>query len=234
MLTLNSMPHGDQHLSASLIATGRENLLPPDLSAPGSTVPPESDPADYVERIVKEMQSVHRRLTPEEAPARPNPYEPGDFIWVRTSPPERTSKLAPKWTGPYAVRHILNPWQVQYELDTNLRTVHINHTKPAHVAASLPDRPAAAPAPAPPPPDVPVPTFWPGRPIPARSRPAPPPPAHLDQSRTATPPPTAESQSAASSRSSTLTALSLSTNQPPAPLPHLESGPRPARPGRTI
>ena len=38
---------------------------------------------------------THQLLRPH------NPYHEGDLIFVMTTPPERTSKLAPRWKGPF-------------------------------------------------------------------------------------------------------------------------------------
>ena len=51
MLTLNSMPHGEHNFSASMVATGRENLLPPDLATSPSPSPLPDNPASYVDPL---------------------------------------------------------------------------------------------------------------------------------------------------------------------------------------
>ena len=45
MLTLNAMPHGPHGSSASMITTGREPTLPPDLTSDASPSPTAEDPA---------------------------------------------------------------------------------------------------------------------------------------------------------------------------------------------
>ena len=60
-----------------------------------------------------------------------NPYQVGSLIYALTTPPERTSKLAPRWKGPYRVCRIPNEYQVVYEDGNVERTIHINHAKPA-------------------------------------------------------------------------------------------------------
>ena len=69
----------------------------------------------------------------------PNPYCKGSLVYVLTTPPERTSKLAPKWKGPFRVCRIPNDYQVTYEDDGVERTVHINHVK--HTKFAAPDLP---------------------------------------------------------------------------------------------
>ena len=147
MLTLNSLPHAPHHYSSSLIATGREALLPPDLLLPASNPPP--DHQDYVDQLRRQMQDVHKQLRVPEAPIKPNPYAIGDSIWVQTTPPERTSKLSAKWKGPYTILEVPNAYQVTYSTPQGPRLVHINHTKPAHPwhppVASSPPRPTQHP-----------------------------------------------------------------------------------------
>ena len=52
-----------------------------------------------------------------------------------TTPPERSSKLAPRWKGPFFVKRVPNAYQVTYEYDLVWRTVHVNHVKPARIPA---------------------------------------------------------------------------------------------------
>ena len=77
------------------------------------------------------------------APPSSNPCHEGSLIYVLTTPPERTSKLAPRWKGPFHVCRIPNEYQVTYEDDGLERTVHINHAKPAKFTA--PDLPGPVP-----------------------------------------------------------------------------------------
>ena len=44
-----------------------------------------------------------------------NPYHEDDLIYVMTTPPERSSKLAPRWKGPFFVKRVPNAYQVTYE-----------------------------------------------------------------------------------------------------------------------
>ena len=66
---------------------------------------------------------------------------------MMTTPPERANKLTPRWKGPFRVKRIPNPYQVVYEDGSAWRTIHINHAKPAKLAA--PDLPIPTPAPEP-------------------------------------------------------------------------------------
>ena len=97
-----------------------------------------------------------RRDNPAVTPTHPpadghssNPYHEGSLIYVLTTPPKRTFKLAPRWKGPFRVCHIPE-YQVTYEDDGLERTVHINHDKPAKFTAPdfpEPVPPAEAPCP---------------------------------------------------------------------------------------
>ena len=91
-------------------------------------------------------------MTLPPAPDTSNPYHEGDLIFVMTTPPERTSKLAPRWKGPFEVKRVPNAYQVTYEDDMVWRTVHVNHAKPAKVPAVGFPVPMPPPAPPSPPP----------------------------------------------------------------------------------
>ena len=94
MLTLNAMPHEPHGFSASMIATGREPTLPPDLTSDASSSPAAEDPAEYVETIRQRLQLTHQQMTIPPAAPTTNPYL--CLIFALTTPPERTSKLAPR------------------------------------------------------------------------------------------------------------------------------------------
>ena len=79
---------------------------------------------------------------PPAAPAT-NPYHEGSLIYALTTPPERASKLAHRWKGPFRICRIPNEYQVTYEDDGLERTIHINHAKPAKFTA--PDFPEPVP-----------------------------------------------------------------------------------------
>ena len=130
MQTLNAMPHEPHGFSPSMIATGREPTLPPDLHLDTNPSLSAEDPAAYVETIQKPSPAA-------------NPYQVGSLIFSLTTPPERTSKLALRWKGPYRVCRIPNEYQVVYEDGNVERTIHINHAKPAKFTA--PDLPEPVP-----------------------------------------------------------------------------------------
>ena len=139
MLTLNPMPLEPHGFLASMIATGREPTLPPDLHLDTSPSPSADDLAAYVETIKQRLQLTHQQVTsPSPTPAA-NPCQVGSLIYALTTPPERTSKLAPRWKGPYRVCRIPNEYQVVYEDGNVERTIHINHAKPTKFTA--PDLP---------------------------------------------------------------------------------------------
>ena len=138
MLTLNAMVHEPHGFSASMVATGREPALPPDLQSDACASPSFHDPTDYVEVLRQRLSLTHQQMTNPPPPAPANPHQEGSLIFVMTTPPERTNKLTPRWKCPFRVRRVPNPYQVVYE-------VHLNHTKPAKLAA--PDLPSPTPAP---------------------------------------------------------------------------------------
>ena len=78
-------------------------------------------------------------------PAMPttNPYQVGNLIFALTTPPKRTSKLAPRWKGPYRVCRVPNEYQIVYEDDGLECTIHVNPAKPAKFTA--PDLPEPVP-----------------------------------------------------------------------------------------
>ena len=148
MLALNAMAYEPHGFSASMIATGREPTLPPDLESNACASPSLDDPALYVEALKNRLSLTHQQMAPPPAPATTNTYEEGSLIFALTTPPERTNKLAPRWKGPFAVRRVPNPYQVAYDDGSAWRTIHINHAKPAKLPAT--GFPAPIPAPEPP------------------------------------------------------------------------------------
>ena len=131
MLALNAMAHEPHGFSASMIATGREPTLPPDLESDACASPYPEDPASYVEAVRQRLMLSHQQMTPPPAPVATNPYHEGSLNFVMTTPPERSNKLAPRWKGPFFVKRIPNPYQVTYEDGLVWRTIHVNHAKPA-------------------------------------------------------------------------------------------------------
>ena len=148
MLALNAMAHEPHGFSASMIATGREPTLPPDLESNACASPSLDDPASYVEALKKWLSLTHQQMAPPPAPAATNPYRAGSLIFTLTTPPERTNKLGQRWKGPFVVKRVPNPYQVIYEDGSAWRTIHINHAKPAKLPAT--GFPAPIPAPEPP------------------------------------------------------------------------------------
>ena len=95
MLTFNAMPHEPQGFSASMIATGREPTLPPDLISDASPSPAADDTPGYVKTIQQRLQLIHQQMaTPPTTPTA-YPYQVGSLIFALTTPSECTSKLAP-------------------------------------------------------------------------------------------------------------------------------------------
>ena len=152
MLALNAMAHEPHGFSASMIATGREPSLPPDVEEDACASPSTEDPGAYVDMVRQRLHLTHQQMTPSPAPVATNPYHEDDLIFVMTTPPERTSKLSPRWKGPFMVKRVPNAYQVTYADGMVWRTVHINHVKPAKTPASgfpVPIAPEATPPPPP-------------------------------------------------------------------------------------
>ena len=152
MLTLNAMVHEPHGFSASMVATGREPTLPPDLQNEACASPSLDDPTDYVEMLRQRLSLTQQQMTAPPPPASANPHQEGSLIFVMTTPPERANKLTPRWKGPFKVKRVPNPYQVVYEDGSVWHTVHVNHTKPAKLTA--PDLPLSTPAPEPPRPNL--------------------------------------------------------------------------------
>ena len=152
MLTLNAMVHEPHGFSASMIATGREPTLPPDLEGDACASPSLEDPVAYVDMVKQRLALTHQQMTPPPAPVAINPYREDDLIFVMTPPPQRTSKRAPRWKGPFFIKRVPNAYQVTYKDNMVWRTVHINHVKPAKTPAggfpvpmSMPEPPLPSP-----------------------------------------------------------------------------------------
>ena len=143
MLTLNAMPHEPHWFSASMIAMGREPTLPPDLTSDANPSPAAEDTAEHIETIQQRLQLTHQQMAAPPTVPTTNPYQIGSLIFALTTPPERTSKLAPRWKGPYRVSRIPNEYQVVHEDGDVERTIHINHAKPTKFTA--PDFPEPHP-----------------------------------------------------------------------------------------
>ena len=135
MLALNAMAHEPHGFLASMIATGREPTLPPDLESNACVSPSLDDPAAYVDALKQRLSMTHQQMAPLPAPAATNPYCEESLIFVPTTPPELTNKLAPRWKGPFVVKRVPNPYQVVYEDGSAWQTIHVNHAKPAKLPA---------------------------------------------------------------------------------------------------
>ena len=145
MLTLNAMPHEPHGFSASMVATGREPTLPPDVHQDAHASPAVDDPSDYVEAITQRLQLTHQQMASPSPPSVANTYQVGSLIYAMTTPPELASKLSPRWKGPFHVCQVTNEYQVVYEDGEVQRTIHVNHAKPAKFTA--PDLPEPVPTP---------------------------------------------------------------------------------------
>ena len=96
MLTLNAVVHEPHGFSASMVATGREPTLPPDLQSDAYASPSLHDPTDYVEVLKRRLSLTHQQMTTPPYPAPANQHQEGSLIFVMTTPPERTNKLTPR------------------------------------------------------------------------------------------------------------------------------------------
>ena len=195
-----------------MIATGREPTLPPDLEGDACASPSLEDPASYVEAVRKCLTLTHQQVTPPPAPVATNPYHEGSLIFVMTTPPERSNKLAPQWKGPFFVKRVPNPYQVTYEDGLVWRTIHVNHAKPAKTPAH--GFPAPLPTPEPPQPPLGYLPRSMQRPRPRQSLPPPQPAAPTSEPTqpAATPPSSRPTTRSAANRNS----ASRSGPQPPA------------------
>ena len=110
MLTFNVVPHEPHGFSASMDAKGREPALPPDLISNTSPSPASEDALGYVETIQQWLQLTHQQMITPPAASSSNPYHEGSLIYVLTTPPEWTSKLAPRWKGPFRACRIPNEY----------------------------------------------------------------------------------------------------------------------------
>ena len=135
MLSLNAMPHEPHGFYASMVATGREPTLPPDVHQDVQASPAVDDPSEYVEAITQRLQLTHQQMASPSPPSVANPYQEGSLIFAMTTPPERASKLSPRWKGPFHVCRIPNDYQIVYEDGEVRRTIHVNHAKPAKFTA---------------------------------------------------------------------------------------------------
>ena len=114
MLSLNAMPHEPHRFSASMVTTGQEPTLPPDVQQDAHASPAVDDPSEYVEAITQRLQLTHQQMASPSPPSVANPYQEGSLIFAMTTPPERASKLSPRWKGPFRVCRIPSDYQIVY------------------------------------------------------------------------------------------------------------------------
>ena len=145
MLSLNTMPHEPHGFSASMVATGREPTLPPDVQQDVQASPALDDPSEYVEAITQRLQLTHQQMVLPSPPSVTNPYQEGSLIFAMTTPPELAPEFSLRWKGPFRVCRIPNDYQIVYEDGEVRRMIHINHAKPTKLTA--PDLPEPIPAP---------------------------------------------------------------------------------------
>ena len=90
-----------------------------------------------------------------------------------TTPPERASKLSPRWKGPFRICRIPNDYQIVYEDGEVRQTIHVNHAKPMKFTTpSLPEPMLAPETPRPPFGYLPAGLLGPRSPPPASAAPA--------------------------------------------------------------
>ena len=145
MLSLNAMSHEPHGFSTSMVATGREPTLPPDVQQDPHASPAVDDPSDYVEAIAQRQQLTHQQMASPSPPAIAKPYQEVSLIFAMTTPPECANKLSPRWKGLFRVCRIPNDYQIVYEDGEVWRTIRINHVKPTKFTA--PDLPEPVTAP---------------------------------------------------------------------------------------
>ena len=112
MLALNAMSHESHGFSTSMVATGREPTLPPEVQHDAQASPSVDDPTAYVEVLNQRLKLTHQQMATPPPPNVDNPYQEGSLIFTMTTPPERANKLTLRWKGPYRVRRIPNHYQV--------------------------------------------------------------------------------------------------------------------------
>ena len=95
MLTPSAMPHESHGFSAPMIATGLKPTLPPDLTSDANPPPAAEDTSAYIKTIQQRLQLSHQQMATPPTEPTTNPYQIGSLIFALTTPPERTSKLAP-------------------------------------------------------------------------------------------------------------------------------------------
>ena len=95
MLALNAMSHEPQGFPASMVATGHEPTLPPDVQHDAQASPSVDDPTAYVEVLNQRLKLTPQQMATPPPPNVDNPYQEGSLIFTMTIPPERANKLTP-------------------------------------------------------------------------------------------------------------------------------------------
>ena len=93
MLALNVMMHEPHGFSASIVTTGREPTLPPDLQNGACASPSLDDLTDYVEVLRQRLSLTHQQMTAPPPPASANWYQEGSLIFVMTHPPRAHKQI---------------------------------------------------------------------------------------------------------------------------------------------
>ena len=93
MLALNAMPREPQGFSQSMVATGREPTLPPDVHQDAHASPAVDDPSDYIEAITQRLQLTHQQMVSPPPPSIANPYQERSLIYAMTTPPPPQVRL---------------------------------------------------------------------------------------------------------------------------------------------
>ena len=96
MLALNAMPHEPHGFSASMIATGHEPTLPPDLQHDACASPSVGEPTTYAEVLKQSLKLTHQQVATPPPSTTTNPFQEGSLIFAMTTPPERSNKLTPR------------------------------------------------------------------------------------------------------------------------------------------
>ena len=71
MLSLNAMPHEPHGFSVSMVTTGREPTLPPDVQQDVHASPDVDNPSEYVEAITQRLQLTHQQMASPSLPLSP-------------------------------------------------------------------------------------------------------------------------------------------------------------------
>ena len=220
MLTLNAMPHEPHGFSATMIATGREPTLPPDVHLDAHASPAVDDPSEYVDTITQRLQLTHPQMASPSPPPVANPYQVGSLIYALTTPLSvpRSCRHAGK-VPTASVRFLtITKWYMKMEKSNRPSIL----TTENHQSLLPPDLPEPVPTPEAPRPPL---GYLPA----GLARPRPPPPAAAapagDSSSSSTPAPTAP-QPADPAENVMQPPATAPANQRPEPAPRPRRSPR--------